>query len=302
MLYQLDLKLQELKEKVGVPFGGVSILAFGDIMQLRPVMGAFPFEKPKNNEFHATFLLRNRWEMFQVINLEVNHRQGEDRDYAETLNRIRVGKMNEEDIRKLETRVRPKFHKDLKNVSLFIDATREACTKYNKKYLHGLEGEEIKVKAQHYHPTQKKFTPFINKKEGTIGTTAFQDELIMKLNAKIIIIHNIDTSDGLTNGQLGHLVKVIYTKDGEADKLIIKLKKSGAGVQNRRKFKELISKYPETVVVEKVSINYSIRKKGGDVGSTATLVQFPVKLAHAITSHKIQGQTVPKPLEVGFML
>ena len=55
MLYQLDLKLQELKERVGVPFGGVSILTLGDMLQLRPVLGAFAFEKPKNPEFHATF-------------------------------------------------------------------------------------------------------------------------------------------------------------------------------------------------------------------------------------------------------
>ena len=93
MLYQLDLKLQELKERVGVPFGGVAILAFGDLLQLRPVMGAFIFEKPKNPEFHATFRMDNRWEKFKILNLEVNHRQGEDRSYAEILNRIRVGKI-----------------------------------------------------------------------------------------------------------------------------------------------------------------------------------------------------------------
>ena len=67
MLYQLDLKLQELKERVGVPFGGVSIFDLGDMLQLRPVLGAFAFEKPKNPEFHATFKLHNRWEMFNVV-------------------------------------------------------------------------------------------------------------------------------------------------------------------------------------------------------------------------------------------
>ena len=57
-------------------------------------------------------------------------------------------------------------------------------------------------------------------------------------------------------------------------------------------------KYPGDVIIERSSVKYSIRKRGGTVGSYATLVQFAVKLAHAITAHKIQGQTIPKPLKV----
>ena len=300
MLYQLDLKLQELKERVGIPFGGVSILLLGDILQLRPVMGAFIFEKPKNKEFHATYKLDNRWEMFDVLNLEVNHRQGEDKCYAETLNRIRMGKMDEEDKIKLNKRVRHKIHPDLKDVALFVVPTRKTCSNYNKKYINLLEGDEITLKATHFHETQKKFTPFIEKKEGAIGTTSFQDELKLKIGAKIIIIHNIDTTDGLTNGQLGELQDIIFAKTGHAEKLMIKLQRKEAGILNRRKFPGLAAKYPEAVVVERATINYSIRKRGGAVGSTATLIQFPVKLAHAITSHKIQGSTIPKPLKVAF--
>ena len=48
MLYQLDLRLQEVKEKIGTPFGGVSIIAFGDLMQLAPTIGRYVFQEPAN--------------------------------------------------------------------------------------------------------------------------------------------------------------------------------------------------------------------------------------------------------------
>ena len=86
--------------------------------------------------------------------------------------------------------------------------------------------------------------------------------------------------------------------DKKPDKLIVTLQKQDAGSQNKRRFPELAKKYPDTVVIERVSISYSLRKKGGSVGSTETLVQFPIKVTHAITAHKIQGQTIPKPHKV----
>ena len=97
-------------------------------------MGAFPFERPLNPEFHATFKLHNRWEMFDVLNLEVNHRQVKDKPYAETLNRIRIGKMNAEDIAQLKTRVRQNNHPDFKKVSLCVVPTRIECAPFNNKY------------------------------------------------------------------------------------------------------------------------------------------------------------------------
>ena len=149
--------------------------------QWRPVLGAFPFEKPKNPEFHATFALDNRWEKFEVLNLEVNHRQGKDKEYAEILNRMRVGMMTDDDITKLKTRVRPKSHPDLKEVDLHIVPIRKTCAKLNYEYLVSFKGKEIVLKASHYHSTQKIYKPFIDEKYGAIGNTSFIDEIKVKI-------------------------------------------------------------------------------------------------------------------------
>jgi hypothetical protein len=45
LLYQLNLRLQEIKQNDKI-FGGISVLLFGDLMQLKPVLAKWIFEKP----------------------------------------------------------------------------------------------------------------------------------------------------------------------------------------------------------------------------------------------------------------
>jgi hypothetical protein len=244
-----------------------------------------------------TFELDSRWHKC-VLNLEINHRQGKDKEYADMLNRVREAKHTEEDLEKLRERIRPYGHSDLGEVALYIVCTRKKCARINREYLDNHPGNDILIKARHYHPTQQNFKPRLCKKEETVGNSSFMDQLRVKIGCKLILIHNIDTADGLTNGQLGKLLDVIRSEDGSIAKIIIEFKNESAGKQNRAKNTQLSSKYPRGTVIEKVSFSYSLSKKATAGSSRATVIQFPLKVAHAITAHKIQGQTIPKPLKV----
>ena len=302
MLYMLDLRLQEIKEKVGVPFGGVAVFAFGDMMQLKPCQGSYIFKEPFNTDFKLIHSKFPRWKMFSCIVLEKNHRQGRDKTYAETLNRIRIAKHTDSDIDLLSSRVRPQNHEDLRNCSMFIGCKRRDIAAINKKYINSLPGETEVIRALHFCATQKVFKPTIDKKDGVVGSTSLQDELRLKIGVKIMIVHNIDTADLLTNGQIGTLIEVIRSGDNKIQVLVIKLNDNKVGKRNRQQNPNLAPRFPECVFVERVSIQYTLRSKSGDIGTTATVIQFPVKLAFAITAHKIQGQSILHPTTVAMDL
>ena len=62
MLYQLDCRLREIKEKPKIPMGGVALFLFGDILQLRPVLAKWIMEMPSNESFHLSYMLDPLWE------------------------------------------------------------------------------------------------------------------------------------------------------------------------------------------------------------------------------------------------
>ena len=274
------------------------MFVFGDMMQLKPCMGRYICQEPLNTDFKLTHALAPRWPMFKIILLEKNHRQGNDKAYADILNRIRVGEQTKEDIAVLKKRVRPQKHQDIKTASTFIVCKRKECASINKRRLIKLDGDLIEIPAKHHSATQAKYKPYIEPKEGAVASTSMIDKLKLKIGAKVMLIHNIDTADHLTNGQLGELVAVIKTTSGEVDKLIIKFNNGKVGRSNRENNSLIKAKYPDCVVIERVALQYTLRKKSGDVGTTATVIQFPIKLAFAITSHKIQGQTIKNPSKV----
>ena len=172
-------------------------------------------------------------------------------------NKLRIGEESDEDIELLESRIRKATHDDVKNSEIFIGCKRKDVAKKNLLYIIRLPGRLVKIKARHHHPTQKNFKPRVCQKDGAVGTTSLLDELILKIGAKVMIVHNIDTTDMICNGQVGELVDTVRTTKDVVDMLVIKLTDIKAGENNKKKYPNLNQQYPDCVFIEKVSIQYS---------------------------------------------
>ena len=113
-----------------------------------------------------------------------------------------------------------------------------------------------------------------------------------------MLIHNVDTSDGLTNGARGELRGIVDDTKGDPSKLIIKFERESVGKVRRKKYLDISQKWPGGTPIEKVNFRYSISQSKKSPINTANVIQFPVKLAFASTAHKIQGATISKPQKV----
>ena len=92
----------------------------------------------------TTGQLGMHWQRFRVILLKENHRQEEDKPYADMLNRFRTGDQTEEDMLVLQTRVRPMNHPDTKG-AMYISCTNKEVGKLNQQGLSKIESEIVVV-------------------------------------------------------------------------------------------------------------------------------------------------------------
>ena len=157
------------------------------------------------DSFKMVFDVAPRWQMLKVINLEVNHRQGDDKAYADLLLRMRTESHTEEDMKVLKKRVFKKGNIWYKDVATTIVCTNAKAKEINDRELRKMEGEEMMFKAKHSYTLQPDYKPMIDA-TGQVGKTNFVDELVLKKGCPVMLVSNIDVADCLSNGQLGKLV------------------------------------------------------------------------------------------------
>ena len=139
---QINNRLKDIKVSTE-DFGGVSIIAIGDLFQLEPVMDRYIFKNLDNSEYAV--LAPNKWQdHLNMFELEEIMRQRESKVFAEILNRLREGKHTKEDILKLKERV---IKENSTDVPMDVPHLFIQNKKVNEKVHNCATGEKFSIRA-----------------------------------------------------------------------------------------------------------------------------------------------------------
>jgi exonuclease III len=291
-LYKIHHRLIDIFNN-NLPFGGVSIMFVGDMLQLKPVKAGFIFEVPSNDMNALYYNESSLWHNFEAITLKHNHRQGEGSEFLETLNRMRTGDQNEDDIKLLKTRCIKKLNKKFPHDAVNLFFTNLEVKDHNIKKLNQLKTKLYKIKYMGDYPSTYK--PQISK-YGTVDDTNLCEVLQIKVGARVMVVMNVNTTDSLVNGMIGVVLDIITDDtNGKVKCIIVKFDSEKVGADQRKKHSHIADKYKEDngTPIFRQKVRYHLTGAGKKVHAiTGTCFQFPLKLAFAITGHKMQGQTI----------
>ena len=232
-------------------------------------------------------------------------RQEGDRDYADFLNRTRLGEHTEDDLSKLQARVRPEGHPDMKN-ALVVAATHEIVNKHNDLILGQMSsGSTIETsEATHSHSIIANFKPTIDPKKRTVGPTPYLQSLPIVLGSRVMLTINLDVTDMLSNGSLGTLRGVLRDKStGEPVILMVQFDMDDSGKKLQGRHPNLAKSFPGCTPILKQTHKYTTAKHSkGARAELATVCQHPLVPSEGVTGHKIQGQTVKAPRTIAVHL
>ena len=286
-VYQIDLRLREIK-CVPKPFGGVTVIMFGDPLQLRPVKGRYPWEEPKYEKYRRVHAIEPIWSQFRPIILRTNHRQGEDLEFSEILNRIRVGEQTEDDFVKLRTRVFSQKDERIPEDAVHIFATNAEVNFWNQIFMDRLPGAEFSVETTVTHPVLKNFKVNVDP-SGFIHNTSLLKTLTFKIGSKVMLTTNLCTVDGLTNGAFGKIVGIKTTADQRLVEIHVQFSNPHVGRDTSKEHPHLERMYGgPTVPIKKFEAVFAVGKQDVEgARSTASAIGFPLRLSDCVTSHKV---------------
>lgn len=290
---QINNRLKDIKGSTE-DFGGVSIIAIGDLFQLEPVMDRYIFKNLDNSEYAV--LAPNKWQHhFNIFELKEIMRQRESKVFAEILNRLREGKHTKEDILKLKERVVKENSNDdpMDAPHLFIQ--NKKVNEFNERVHNAATGEKFSIKAVDRvigaNSAQLRDKILSQIPDDPRKTKQITSILRLSVGERTEIALNICTDDGMTNGAGNVVKKVQLNQQGKPSGVIwVQFDHSDVGEKTRHDNRHLYVQGIESswTPIKPVTTQFAVGRN-----QTAQVVRkrFPLRPAAAKTIHRSQGDT-----------
>jgi len=262
LLDVIDRLLRVFRKREFTPFGGVQVVLIGDTFQLPPIVNHDDWnilgQFYKSPFFFSSRVLQDQKPVY--IELKKIYRQT-DQDFIDLLNRIRVNNLNPDDIATLNGRFLHGFSPEQEEDYIILATHNRMVEDTNEKRLREIDEPLFRFEAD---------------VEGTFPENSYPADSILKLKegAQVMFLRN-DRNKRFFNGKIGHVVEIsddgIFVEVSDGDIIAVERE-------------------------EWANIRYSWDSKGKKVIEEAvgSFVQYPLKLAWAITVHKSQGLTFEK--------
>jgi len=258
----IDRLLRVFRKREFTPFGGVQVVLIGDTFQLPPIVNHDDWNI-LGQFYKSPFFFNSRAMQVQkpvYIELKKIYRQT-DQDFIDLLNRIRINSLGREDLQLLNSRYLHGFVPEEEDDYVILATHNRMVEETNEKRLREIDEPLHRFEA---------------KVEGTFPENSYPADAILKLKegAQVMFLRN-DRNKRFYNGKIGHVIEI--TDEG----LFVELPEG-----------DIISVERE----EWANIRYSWDSRESKVVEEAigSFVQYPLKLAWAITVHKSQGLTFEK--------
>ena len=254
-----SLQIHRSSEK---PFGGVHVLACGDLFQLPPIIKESEeriiYEKYESVYFFDSHSFKEMDEI-HYFELTESFRQEEDQKFCELLNNIRIGHDLESTINQINSNCfDPTLESDF---FMTLTSRKKRAEELNEYKLSHIEGQEEIIKSKESGDLNENDLPAPR-------------ELKIKVGANVMFIKN-DPEGRWVNGTLG-IVSECLDKKKKHIKIKINNKTHKVEREEWNKVRFTYDDDSDEVLEEVVS----------------SFKQFPIKLGWAVTIHKSQGLTL----------